>query len=147
MATVATFTTDYKGYITYPPTEGVKEILLNKYNYPRYRISIGGDVLDNITSLPAQIRDDIIKRADGTVEKTFEQKYTGKKKVFGLPVEIRQIVKSRRLDSIRVRVSGKSHDELLNNLQTVIDGVKRAAGHEIPPHVCKWDREVHHPES
>lgn len=145
MANVSTFTDDWKGYITYPPTDDIKEILLNKYNYPRYRITIGEDVIDNISSVPAQIREDIISRADGMVEKTFEPKYVGKTKLFGFPVEIRQFVRSRKLHSIRVRVSGKSHDELLNNIRTVIDGVKRAAEYNIPPPVCKWDRQVHHP--
>lgn len=144
MTTASTFTDDWKGYITYPPTDEIKEILLRKYNYPRYRITIGDDVLDNISSVPIQIREDIINHTDGTVEKTFEPRYVGKTKLFGFPVEIRQFIKSYKLHSIRVRVSGKSHDELLNNARTVIDGVKRAAGYDLPPPVCLYDRQVNH---
>ena len=130
------YSPDYKGYLTYPAHPKINGILLEETNRTIYKITLNNQAIES-RALTKELNGLII-RDNGTVETKQVIKTFGKSRIFDIPVSIRKILKRKVLNSIRIRVTGKTIQEVIKNLDEI---KKNMVKWGIEPTECIWDRE------
>ena len=130
------YSPDYKGYLTYPADPKINGKLLDDRKEKMYIIRIKNKSVQNRAVTPELEK--IIKKLGGTVESTTIYATAGKKRIFGIPASIRKILKRGQLHSIRIRVTGKTVQDVIAKLEDI---KKNMVEWGIKPTECIWDRE------
>lgn len=120
----------FKAYITFPYEEKISGTFLEEHYDTISRIKLEDNSLD--TTISKELADFIVSEG-GTVEKIKILRYRGKKKLFDLPVEIKN-----KKSELVVRLVGKTKEKLFENIEYIKNellkyGVK-------PTKVCSWQR-------
>lgn len=130
------YSPDYKGYLTYPSHEKINAVLLKESKDKRYFISFGGRSANN-NAVTEELKQLILK-SGGKVDYIEKLKTTGKTNLFNISVSIRKILKRSQLDSIRIRVTGKTIQEVIKKLEDIKNNMSKWG---VKPTECIWDRE------
>ncbi len=130
------YSPDYKGYLTYPAHEKINGILLKEDRKVIYVISINNQVVENSAITPELKK--IILASKGKIGTRDVIRTTGRTKIFDISVSIRKILKRHVLDSIRIRVTGKTIQEVIKKLEAIKSSMVKWG---IAPTECIWDRE------
>lgn len=125
-----------KGYLTYPPNPNINGIFLLE-SYQAYYLIEWKDKKLKVYNLKSNLRDEIVKMG-GKVNRVKELRTTGKKKVFGLPVQVRKERKKGELVAIIVRVDGDTIGEIDDKIKAITSGVLEY--YKIEPTTCMWDK-------
>ncbi|HLE86822.1 MAG TPA: hypothetical protein VI727_04095 [Candidatus Brocadiaceae bacterium] len=131
------YSPDYKGYLTYPADPKINGKLLDDKKETRYIVTIKNKSA-KCTALTTQLSE-IIKSLGGSVERVALNSTAGKKQIFGIPASIRKIIRRGELYSIRIRVTGKTVQDVIAKLDSI---KKNMVEWGIKPTECIWDREL-----
>lgn len=125
-----------KGYLTYPPNPKINGIFLFESYKPYYSLEWKDKKL-KVYNLKSNLRDEIVKMG-GNVNRVKELRTAGKKKVFGIPVQVRKEKKKGELVAIIVRVDGDTIGEVDDKIKAIRSGVLEY--YKIEPTTCMWDK-------
>ncbi len=132
-----------KGYITYPykPGEknsmGLANVLLTERHDYRYLVEAGTTHIDEkrITKpLWDELQKQGCKVTRNRTASTMGRKYLTENKI---PVEIRKIMRSSKLEAIRIRLTGQTEGDLLENMKKIKSAL---AEWQIKPTECVWSQ-------
>lgn len=132
-----------KGYITYPyklgdkNSMGLANVLLTERHDYRYVVEIGAIHIDEkrITKpLWDELQKQGCKVTKNRTTSTMGRTYLTENKI---PVEIRKIMKISTLEAIRIRVTGQTEGDLLENMKVIKSTL---AEWQIKPTECVWSQ-------
>lgn len=130
------YSPDYKGYLTYPAHEKINGVLLEENRRRIHTIKLNNQCVDTHALTPELKK--LLLDNRGKVETKEYVTTQGKTKIFDIPVSIRKILKRSKLDSIRIRVTGKTIQEVIKKLDDIKHNMVKWG---IEPTECIWDRE------
>lgn len=135
------YTEDKKAYLTYDPTPIAKSRLLSEHVVSTDQIYIDGVMIYSVGGISLKTRK--LLEDDGFIIKTVKKTvYYGKTSFDAdsmdkIPVVIRKIQYKGTLKQIRVRITAKTHEELMERTYAIRDTL---AAYGLKHKLCVWDR-------
>lgn len=120
----------FKAYITYPYEEKITGIFLEEHYDTISRIKLEDNSLD--TTISKELANFIVSEG-GKVEKIKVLRFRGKKKLFDIPVEIKN-----RNNELVIRLVGKTKEELSKNIEEIKKKLLKSGVKHTK--VCSWRR-------
>lgn len=134
-------TDDKKAYLTYPPQPAAKARLLKEYVQLNYDIFLDGIFLHRLHELRKLTRK-ALEECGFEIKEIRRTFYSGND-VFitaggkKIPVVVRKIQEKGELKQIRVRITAKTHEELMERTYAIRDTL---AAYGLKHKLCIWDR-------
>ena len=135
------YTDDKKSYLTYNPHAIAKSRLLYETTTHRFEVYKGGQMVYSKNQMSNKVMDSL--KENGFVIKVIDRTSYWGRTTFDLqngkkiPIIVRKIMESGVLKQIRVRITAKTHEELMENTYAIRDTL---AAYGLKHKLCIWDR-------